>query len=66
MRCALCGRAMRQPAVLIGNLPVGPTCSRKAGLIEPARKRQGLLTLVNGRAQRSEDGQLDLELEAQS
>lgn len=63
MRCALCGRSMRQPAVLIGELAIGPRCSRKAGLIEPARKRLGLLTLVKGRAQRSEDGQMDLKLE---
>lgn len=64
--CSLCGRAMRQPAVLIGNLGVGPRCARRANLLEPARKRQGLLTLVKGRAQRSEDGQMDLMLEVQS
>lgn len=57
---------MATAAVLIGNLPVGPRCARRAGLLEPARKRQGLLTLVKGRAQRSEDGQMDLELEVQS
>lgn len=63
MRCALCGRSMVAPAVLIGEMGVGPKCAKRAGLIEPARKRQGMLTLVNGRAQRSEDGQMDLELE---
>ena len=64
MRCCLCGRSMRQPAVLIGQMGVGPRCARRAGLLEPARKRLGLLTLVKGRAQRQEDGQMDLELEA--
>lgn len=64
MRCALCGRSMATSAVLIGDMPVGPRCARRAGLLELARKRQGLLTLVKGRAQRSEDGQMDLELEA--
>lgn len=63
MRCCLCGRSMRQPAVLICGLGVGPKCSKRAGLLEPARKRQGMLTLVKGRAQRQEDGQMDLELE---
>jgi hypothetical protein len=62
-RCALCGRAMRQPAVLIGQMGVGPKCARRANLLEPARKRLGILMLVKGRAQRSEDGQMDLELE---
>lgn len=54
---------MRQPAVLIGQMGVGPRCARRAGLLEPARKRQGMLSLVKGRAQRQEDGQMDLELE---
>lgn len=64
MRCALCGRGLSVAAVLIGELAIGPRCSRKAGLLGPARKRQGLLTLAKGRAKRSEDGQMDLELEA--
>ena len=63
MRCALCGRSMATAAVLIGELAIGPRCSRKSGLLEPARKRQGMLTLVKGRAQRQEDGQMALELE---
>ena len=63
MRCCLCGRAMRQPAVLIGQMGVGPKCARRAGLLEPARKRMGALTLVKGSAQRQEDGQMPLELE---
>ena len=64
MRCCLCGRSMRQPAVLIGQMGVGPRCARRAGLLEPARKRLGLLALAKGRAQRQEDGQMPLELEA--
>lgn len=44
-RCALCGHKMRQPAVLIGELAIGPRCSRKAGLIEIGRKRQGAVRL---------------------
>lgn len=64
MNCALCGRRMASPAVQIGNLPVGPKCARKAGLIEPARRRVGLLRLVGVRPQRVEDGQMELGLEA--
>lgn len=44
-RCALCNREMSQPAVTIGQMPVGPTCARKAGLIEIGRKRQGAVRL---------------------
>ena len=43
--CALCGRPVLNPAVLIGQLPVGPTCARRAGLVELARKKVGSLTL---------------------
>lgn len=45
MRCALCGRPVLNPAVLIGQLPVGPVCARRAGLVELARKRTGSLSL---------------------
>ena len=38
MHCCLCGRALGQPAVLIGQMPVGPTCARRAGLVELAKK----------------------------
>jgi hypothetical protein len=47
MKCALCGRSMRQPAVTIGALGIGPTCARKAGLIDLARKKTGMLRLVS-------------------
>jgi hypothetical protein len=40
---------MRQAAVLIGALPVGPTCARRAGLIELGRKKSGFVSLVRGR-----------------
>ena len=43
-RCALCDRPMLNPAVLIGSLPVGPKCARRAGLLELARKRVGRLS----------------------
>ena len=44
-RCALCGRPVLNPAVLIGQLPVGPRCARRASLVELARKRVGSLSL---------------------
>lgn len=31
---------------MIGALAVGPTCARKAGLIELGRKRQGVIRLA--------------------
>lgn len=44
--CALCGRPMDQAAVLIGTLPVGPTCARKAGLMPLAQRKTGLVIPV--------------------
>jgi len=41
MKCVLCGRAMNQPAVTIGNMPVGPKCARRSGLMPLAAKKLG-------------------------
>ena len=46
MRCAFCNRPMFQAAVMIGALPIGPTCARKAGLLELARKKSCVLRLA--------------------
>ena len=35
--CALCGRHTAKPAVLIGSEAIGPTCARRAGLIQAAK-----------------------------
>lgn len=45
LHCALCGRAMAAATVYIGQLPVGPSCARRAGLMEAARRRRGALRL---------------------
>ena len=37
-RCARCGRVTLHPAVVIGVLPFGRVCARKAGLVEPKRR----------------------------
>lgn len=39
-RCARCERFTFRPAVVIGGRPFGPVCARKAGLIEPKRRRR--------------------------
>lgn len=49
MRCAFCNRTMQAAAVFVGAMPIGPTCARKAGLLELARKKAGVLRLA-GRA----------------
>ena len=49
MRCAFCNRPMLAAAVFVGAMPIGPTCARKAGLLERARKKAGVLRLA-GRA----------------
>lgn len=38
LHCARCGRATLHPAVVIGVLPFGRVCARKAGLVEPKRR----------------------------
>lgn len=48
MRCALCGRPVLNPVVLIANLPVGPKCAKRANLLAPAKKRIGRLSLFTG------------------
>lgn len=39
-RCARCGRVTFLPAVVIGTQSFGRVCARKAGLIEPKRRRR--------------------------
>lgn len=39
-RCARCKRFTFSPAVVIGDRVFGPVCARKAGLIEPKRRRR--------------------------
>lgn len=46
LHCAFCNRPMLAAAVFVGALPIGPTCARKAGLLELARKKAGVLRLV--------------------
>lgn len=60
-RCALCNREMNQPAVTIGQMPIGPTCARKAGLIEIGRKRQGAVRLhIKTPVVREDDRTMDM------
>ena len=44
LRCALCGRPVLNPAVLVGREPVGPKCARRAGLVELAHRKVGQLS----------------------
>lgn len=46
MKCAFCNRPMQAAAVFVGAMPIGPTCARKAGLLERARKKSGVLRLA--------------------
>ena len=46
MKCAFCNRPMQSAAVFVGANPIGPTCARKAGLLELARKKAGALRLA--------------------
>jgi hypothetical protein len=61
LRCALCGRPVLNPAVLVGREPVGSKCARRAGLLELARKRVGRLSLPSVKYLRSKP-QENLEL----
>lgn len=60
-RFALCGRSMAAPAVTVGQMAIGPTCARKAGLIELGRKRAGFVRLFAGmKPTREDDKTMDL------
>ena len=50
MRCALCNRPMLAAAVFIGSMPVGPTCAKRAGLLDKARRNVGALRLSTAKA----------------
>ncbi len=63
MRCCLCGRQLSAPTLFIGNLPVGSTCGKRAGLVELARRKTGAVRLATGRAvkpQRDDPQTMDL------
>ncbi len=63
MICVLCNRRLLSAAVTIGNMPVGPVCARRAGLMPLAAKRSGLLKpgpVFKRHASRQELAQLDL------
>ena len=65
LHCAFCNRPMAQAAVMIGALPIGPTCARKAGLLELARKKTGVLRLARPCASRSQPDPQTLDLFAE-
>lgn len=67
MKCAFCNRHLQAAAVFVGALPIGPTCARKAGLLELARKKAGVLRMARPSAgQRRPDPQtIDLFAEVE-
>ena len=62
MKCAFCNRHLQAAAVFVGTMPIGPTCAKRAGLLELERKKAGVLRLApHGHSQRPVDPQtLDL------
>lgn len=67
MKCAFCSRPMLAAAVFVGAMPIGPTCARKAGLLELARKKAGVLRLARpiAVARRTDPETLDLFAEVE-
>ena len=65
MNCAFCNRPMLAAAVYVGALPIGPTCARKAGLLELARKKAGALRLARYTAVVRQPDQETLDLFAE-
>jgi len=50
IRCCFCGRVTLNPAVYIGDRPVGPTCARKHAVTPTHVKRKGhAVRFVTGR-----------------
>lgn len=66
MTCALCGRPT-EPAVLIGNEAIGPTCAKNTGLMGVKVTKSNRLRLVprkNPGERRRRAGTMDLFPEA--
>lgn len=65
MRCALCGRVTLHPAALIGAMPVGPVCARRAGLTKPRKRKSAAVVVLKrtkGRATKGTTMELFPEL----
>ena len=63
MICVLCNRRLLTAAVLIGEYPVGPKCSRRAGLMPLAARKTGAVRpgpTYRRNATRQELAQMDL------
>lgn len=65
LHCALCGRAMDQAAVMIGPLPVGPKCAKRAGLLALAGRRGGMVVPAVRRRARREECPVTMDLFAE-
>ena len=67
LHCAFCNRPMLAAAVFVGAMPIGPTCARKAGLLELVRKKAGVLRLARPSigARRADPETLDLFAEVE-
>lgn len=64
MHCALCSRPLRTAAMFIGVYPVGPVCSKRAGLTKLAARGSSRLLKLAAPATRSrDDAQMALDLE---
>ena len=66
-RCCFCGRKVSSPKVFIGVFAVGSTCAKRAGLLELARKKSGVLRLARHTAvaRRPDPETLDLFAEVE-
>ena len=67
LHCAFCNRPMLAAAVFVGAMPIGPTCARKAGLLELTRKKARVLRLARPSigARRPDPETLDLFAEVE-
>lgn len=60
--CALCGRLTLNPAVLIGSMPVGQKCAKKAGLLKLSERKGGnVFAVVKKRKPKLDDKQLEID-----
>lgn len=40
MRCVLCGRKLFKAALQVSSMAIGPKCAKRAGMIEPKRRKK--------------------------
>jgi hypothetical protein len=59
LTCALCGR-LTIPAVMIGNQAVGPSCAKRAGLLQSKPRKGSSIVILKRKQEKNDCETMDL------